>query len=180
MAYLTDSNTYLLVKDDCDSNGESAIVYMCFGTMKELQEAMQSDYEYELAHDEWDGSEIRDGSACLSMVSSKIGCDRYISWYMEHVGYGRHVLMEGRVEDGCTETRVVDCFENIDDARKVMRQMYEKQMVEPLFYAGWDPEYCYINGRAAECAVETRDAQYNLNILTISHWEQYVGFEYLG
>lgn len=183
MAYLTDFNTYLLVKDDCSGGGNSAVVYMTFGTMDELREAMRSDYEYELGHGEWDESEIEHRSACLWMDADKLGYDRHIDWYMEHVGRGdgMHVLMEAKVMDGGgIETRVVDRFESINDARKVMRQMYERQMADPFFYAGWDTEYCHISDNAAECTVETRDAQYNLNILTISHWESYIGFEYLG
>lgn len=172
---------YLLVKNDCDSNGESTIVYEVFGTADEVREVMHDEYQYELAHGSWDECEFDTDMAYVGVATHDF--DRHISWWRLDIGedFGDFVLVGAEVVEGCPTVRVIGRYESANEAQTAMQAVYAYQMSHKfLDYWSWDPEYSSIDDWSAECGIETMDAGYYLNILTVSYWEQYVGFEYLG
>ena len=62
-----------------------------------------------------------------------------------------------------------------------IEELYNDELANPSFYAGWDPEYCVLDENHAELTVETMDSVVNIVIAdTIHKAVSWVYFEHLS
>lgn len=185
------SDKYLLIKDDCDGDGESTLVYCMFGDYEDVYDAMRRDYGYERTFPavhyadtgsvSWTGYGMDENAAWL--YATGLGYDRHIEWTLINMeGMKRFILMRADVADGSMQVGVYDSYDTLECACQDMRNLYADELVKCSSYRldEWDPEYSSIDNTAAELTVETRDAALYLNLLDMEDAQPYLGFEYAG
>lgn len=198
---MKDKNIYLLVCDDCNGDGNSNVEYVMCGTIDEVRDEMRHQYEDCLKYPaecfvdgdvEWDDSEIGEDHAWMGVDTDKLGYDRHISWWLVKVGPKpdrgpMYALVKGINNDGGgITTDIRGAWSNLHDAQQVMLMEYGRELTNPSFYAGWDPEYCECGAMHALCEVETMDMTVSLDLLeVVNACNRVVGelgtqFEYLG
>ena len=180
----------LLICNDCNGDGVSAVTLEQFGTKYELSDRMYREfanevgkdpYEFSDARFRWDGAVFEDDGASVWMNDASLG-DRHVSWWQLGLdGTRRYVLIRIHVEDGGGLT--VKCLGSYDERKAAcveLRHRYELEVEHPSFYAGWDPEYCECDDGYAELTVETMDAQVSLVVLDKEYEEPMEEIEYIG
>ena len=105
-----------------------------------------------------------------------------VSWWTLDLGDDPYAIIKTiTLEGGGVESFVVGHAKTRGEASYKVEELYNDELANPSFYAGWDPEYCVLDEDHAELSVETMDSVVNIVIAdTVHKAVSWVYFEHLS
>lgn len=172
-------NMYLLVEDNCNMENDvmAHMDYVYFGTEEEVREEMERRYKADVTSYDWDHHDTNDHGAYLWDDVDDCGYDRHISWSMIDCGPkpeegGLYLLTKGIAHDGGgVDVLLYGAHTDERRAKRDMLTSFGLELTNPSFYAGWDPEYCELDGDHALATVETMDMVVKFDVIQVIRWD---------